>query len=323
MPAYEALSNKQNELIRKALDGSVFAAPVTAALPTNLTTGGTSEVQTITVTGVPTGGTFTLTLSGQTTAPIAYNATAATVQTAIAALANVGTGKVTCTGGPLPGTAVTATFSGTLGDVAQMTRTSSLTGGTTPDVTIATTTPGLSIELATLPAGYVDLGWVDKGDGLSWGRDTDVSEVESWGSFDPTRRDVNKDVTSLAFKAQETKLHTLQMYYGVDLSTITPVANTGEVSFAQPTKPNTRYYRIFAIFQDGSGVDTIWVARVLPRAMISEFGDQTWTDGDDPVAYEMTLSGMRDSDAGYSVRHLFGGPGWKALLTDMGFPAAA
>ena len=42
--------------------------------------GTTDEVQTVTITGGPTGGTFTLTWGGQTTAAIAYNATAATVQ---------------------------------------------------------------------------------------------------------------------------------------------------------------------------------------------------------------------------------------------------
>src|SRR3954465_8763162 len=50
---------------------------------------GTNEVQTITVTGTPTGGTFTLTYSTQTTAAIAYNATAAAVQTALEALSNI------------------------------------------------------------------------------------------------------------------------------------------------------------------------------------------------------------------------------------------
>ncbi|MFW3477497.1 hypothetical protein [Streptomyces microflavus] len=49
----------------------------------------TNEVQTLTVTGGPTGGTFTITWSGQTTAAIAYNATAAVVQTALEALSNV------------------------------------------------------------------------------------------------------------------------------------------------------------------------------------------------------------------------------------------
>lgn len=50
---------------------------------------GTTEVQSITITGGPTGGTFTLTYGGLTTAAIAYNATAATVEAALAALANL------------------------------------------------------------------------------------------------------------------------------------------------------------------------------------------------------------------------------------------
>lgn len=103
-----------------------------------------NEVQQISITGSPTGGTFTLTFQGSTTDPIAYNATAATVQAALRALPNIGSGDVTCTGGPLPGTAVTATFGGALAgqDVAVMTATSSLTGGTAPAVVITTPTPG-------------------------------------------------------------------------------------------------------------------------------------------------------------------------------------
>ncbi|MGW1998145.1 hypothetical protein [Embleya sp. NPDC001921] len=105
----------------------------------------TSEVQTVTITGGPTGGTFTLTWSGQTTAAIAYNASAAVVQAALEALSNIGVGDVTCTGGPLPGTAVTVTFGGTLAytDVAAMTASgASLTGGSSPAVVIATGTAG-------------------------------------------------------------------------------------------------------------------------------------------------------------------------------------
>jgi hypothetical protein len=43
-------------------------------------------VQTVTLTGTPTGGTFAITIGGGTTAPIAYNATAATVQAAVQAI---------------------------------------------------------------------------------------------------------------------------------------------------------------------------------------------------------------------------------------------
>ncbi|MDX3839560.1 hypothetical protein [Streptomyces europaeiscabiei] len=107
--------------------------------------GRTSEVQTVTITGGPTGGTFTLTFDGETTAGIAYNAAAAAVQSALEALSNIEPGDVTVTGGALPGTAVTVTFGGRyLGtNVPQMTASgASLTGGTSPAVAVATGTAG-------------------------------------------------------------------------------------------------------------------------------------------------------------------------------------
>jgi hypothetical protein len=56
----------------------------------------TSEEQTVTVDA--TGGTFTLTYSGQTTAPIAFDADAATVQSALEGLSNLDPGHVSVTG---------------------------------------------------------------------------------------------------------------------------------------------------------------------------------------------------------------------------------
>ncbi|MGB3443883.1 MAG: hypothetical protein WBA97_34530 [Actinophytocola sp.] len=105
----------------------------------------TNEVQSVTVTGTPTGGTFTLTWSGQTTAAIPYNATAAQVLAALQALSNIGDNDVAVTGGPAPGSAFAVTFKGVLGgtDVAAMTASGAgLTGGSSPNVTIGTTTAG-------------------------------------------------------------------------------------------------------------------------------------------------------------------------------------
>lgn len=107
--------------------------------------GRTSEVQTVTITGTPTGGTYTLTFDGETTAAIAFDAAASAVQAALEALSNVVPGDVTATGGPHPGTPVVVTFGGSyLGaNVPQMTAASgSLTGGTTPTVTVTTGTGG-------------------------------------------------------------------------------------------------------------------------------------------------------------------------------------
>ncbi|NKR60250.1 hypothetical protein GS474_16090 [Rhodococcus hoagii] len=57
-----------------------------------------STAYTVTIGGGPTGGTFTLSVGGQTTAGIAYNATAAAVKSALEALSTVGTGNANVTG---------------------------------------------------------------------------------------------------------------------------------------------------------------------------------------------------------------------------------
>ena len=82
-----------------------------------------NQVNTLTMSG-GTGDTFTITvdtMSGgipdgtpETTTAIAYNASAATIDTAIEALSNVGVGDVTCAGGPINTTPVTLTWGGAL-----------------------------------------------------------------------------------------------------------------------------------------------------------------------------------------------------------------
>jgi hypothetical protein len=102
---------------------------------------GTAEVQTVTITGAPTGGTFTLTFDGNTTADIAFDALAAAVQAALEALPNLDPGDVTVTGAA--GGPYTVTFTAAEGDVPQMTANGDdLTGGSSPGVTVTTTTPG-------------------------------------------------------------------------------------------------------------------------------------------------------------------------------------
>lgn len=101
-----------------------------------------NEVQTITIYGSPTGGTFVLTFKGQSTAGIAATALGTAVQTALEALSTIGTGNVAVTG-PAGGPYV-ATFQGTLTDkdLPEMTAASAFTGGTNPYTTVTTTTTG-------------------------------------------------------------------------------------------------------------------------------------------------------------------------------------
>jgi hypothetical protein len=109
---------------------------------------GTAEVQTITPTTV-TAGTFTLTITNpatgvtRTTAPIAWNATQATVLAALVALDNVDPGDLAMGGAAtINAGAVTVTFFGNyIGNPAQMTVDNSLLTGT---LAITTTTAGVA-----------------------------------------------------------------------------------------------------------------------------------------------------------------------------------
>ena len=118
---------------------------------------GTNEVQQVSITGSPTGGSFTL-LRGTATGAIAYNASASAVQSALEALPAIGTGNVVCTGGPLPATPVVITYQGALtctNVAAPTVNSNSLTGGTSPTPVIATNVGGVDGDLPT----YGDLKW--------------------------------------------------------------------------------------------------------------------------------------------------------------------
>jgi hypothetical protein len=220
---YEALKNKQTELIRKALDGSVFVADIAAAAIANLTT--------------------------------------------------------------------------------------------------YTVGPPAVIDLTPLPTEYDDLGWLTN-DGAQFSRDVSASEVTSWGSVTPTRTDVTSDSTTMTVTAQETKLLTIGMATGADLSSLEAAFQTGEVSIAKPARPKSKHYRVLSLAVDQGDAGEIYIARFLPRAKVTGYSEQSFGGGDDPITWGVTLTGEEDSTLGYSERWIFGGAGWNALVADMGFTQA-
>jgi hypothetical protein len=133
----------------------------------NAIVAGTNEVQTVTITGTPTGGTFTLTFAAQTTTPIAFNATAATVRAALEALSSLDVGDITVTGSA--GGPWTVTFNPALGNVPAMTADGTgLTGGTTPTVVVATTTQGVAGDQTGYRAPQVGVASNPNGVGLEF-----------------------------------------------------------------------------------------------------------------------------------------------------------
>jgi hypothetical protein len=104
---------------------------------------GTNESQSLTLTGSPTGGTFTLTFGAQTTGVIALNASAATVQAALRALTTIGQYGCVVTGSD--GGPYLVTFNGILGNIVTPGAITATTTGLTPSggMTIAEATPGV------------------------------------------------------------------------------------------------------------------------------------------------------------------------------------
>lgn len=86
---------------------------------------------TLTITGAPTGGTFTVTIDGQTTDPIAYNASNDAIASEINELTGVSGAKVS--GGAFPANAKTLT----LNERATVSATGSFTGGSSPAIAVA------------------------------------------------------------------------------------------------------------------------------------------------------------------------------------------
>lgn len=120
---------------------------------------GTNEVQTLTIGGTPTGGTFVLSYEGRSTTAIPWNSTNATLlasmQTALDAA--YGTNSIVAAAGTLTagiGT-ITLTFGGNLARKAvvnMVVANNSLTG-TAPTLAIAETTPGVDASARGAPIG--------------------------------------------------------------------------------------------------------------------------------------------------------------------------
>lgn len=118
-----------------------------------------NETQTVRLTGSPSGGTFTLRFGANTTSGLAYNASAATIQTALQGLASIGSGNATVSGSS--GGPWTVTFEGSLAGANQdqlVPDGTLLTGGTTNNVTLTTVTPSSGPFHWDTPANWLPAG---------------------------------------------------------------------------------------------------------------------------------------------------------------------
>lgn len=187
---------------------------------------------------------------------------------------------------------------------------------------IATITTGAGAALSVLPTGMIDIGWTTT-DGVSYSRTTETSDIRSFGSVEPTRSDVTSDEITMAVTMQETSKMSLELYTGANLAAVEATAVTGEFHIAKPALPGYTYYRVAGLFVDTGDAGEIYIMRYMPRARVTEFGEQQFNDADEAITYPVTFTGYEDSTLGYSHKWFFGGPGWLALLDEMQIDQAA
>ena len=143
----------EDAILKLQVDGAIIAVSTPVVYGSDAPDSYTSDYKEFSLTGTPTGGTFTINVDGTNTAPIAYNASAAAVKAAVEAVAPAGT-VVRCSFNtntwyldiafPHGSAPSDTTFSGT-----------GLTGGTTPSVEVGTNTMFVETTNYELPAGAI------------------------------------------------------------------------------------------------------------------------------------------------------------------------
>ncbi len=145
-----ALGSNPTTDLTMDVDATTTLADVLSWLNTDEGTAAVEEVQTVTLATAPNndpdGGTFTLTYDGETTAAIAWNATANDIEDALELLSTVNAGDITVSAPIDDG--ITFTFADTLGDVnlISMDSTLLLDGAAVITNSIAETTTGRAVQ---------------------------------------------------------------------------------------------------------------------------------------------------------------------------------
>lgn len=170
----------------------------------------------------------------------------------------------------------------------------------------------------TIPPAFKGLGWHSE-DGLAWAREVENSEITGHGSSEPLRSDVRRVNNSLEVTALETNIQTLGMHLGVTLAA--GDGSASEVVITEPSTPKAKEFRMLALSMDDTEFGEIYFGKLYAAAKVTASSPGAWSDGDNAMAYPMTISAFRDAAAGFAVQHYIGGPGFTGLREAMGWSA--
>lgn len=178
---------------------------------------------------------------------------------------------------------------------------------------------GTASDITDLKAlGFESVGHVSKANAPKFSPETETADVDAWGLLEAARTDMISRKTTISWTGLETHRLNLELFHNVDLSAVTPDATTGETAIVDPTDPSITYHRFISIAVDGAGANRIFILKVAPRFVVTQVAEQQY-DEKNALEYGITGRAMVDEVAGYAVKTVFGGPGWKALTATAGF----
>lgn len=201
-----------------ASTGYVYIGPVGTAAPTpeqladfDPDTFGAKSIK-VTISGNPTGGTFTLSVGSDTTGPLKHDSTAAAVQAALEKLSGIGSGGVAVSGDAKNGYTVSFIGENFGKDVKLTAAGDSLTGGSTPSVKVEATDGGSIL-------GWEPIGHTGQDDLPEFGYDG--GDTETKGSWQKkTLKEIVSEapVDYVTIKALQFDEKTMELYYGKNAS---------------------------------------------------------------------------------------------------------
>ena len=190
---------------------------------------------------------------------------------------------------------------------------------TAPDILTITDATGTNL---VIPDVYKSVGMTSKEDGAALTPSMDMSEVTAYGYGAAVRRDIQNRSLDIAFTMLESKRLNFEVYHGIDLAGVKAGLTKNELSYDQPDRPDTKYWRALFIGRDGQGAQSKYHAEFLPKTTLTDVEGIAWSETD-PIAYGVTMAADMDSQVGTSQRTFWAGPGLNtALITAMGFTRA-
>ncbi len=239
----------------------ILVAALSVAAPTQATLDGFdtddatmgNEVQRLSSTA--TAGTYTLSFDGEPTTTIAWDTTAANVQTKLEALPNISVGEVEVTGGPHPGTAIDVEFKGRYA------------GRDVPLMVVNNTglTGTVTATQQTAASPWRHLGHTDLEEDVEFDEEGGDSEVRGSRQNPALRERVEPVTQFLVVNSIQVDADTLTYYFGEGTVTDGRFETNGEF----PTLERS----ILLLFIDGTHRSGVW----YPKASLRRGGPITAT----------------------------------------------